>query len=174
MNCLKCGKEFDENIGNKPFSELANIQFDPHHISLAEDQRYCSKWCQRDAEDEEWNRLNPEEQERQLGYFGISIGAVATSKRMKKEKSFDLRDSKDTPLSKMERDKAMVKHIKQGNASDPALKREAEAIQREYEDKRKQKAKDRDLKELNQMRKDYGLMKNPELRKHYLQQGSGI
>ena len=99
--------------------------------------------------------------------FGIIIGSKKRSQDLKRNNSYDLRDVKNSPLSHMERDKVMVRMIHGGKASDKGLKREAESIQREHEDNRKSKMRQKDARELHEIRKDAGLLKDRRLRRQY-------
>ncbi len=164
-SCERCGKTFDEVLSKMSCGELQGAEYDGTLISTATDLRYCGKFCQKYAEDEAWQKMSKKEQQIYLGTFGISIGAISRSKRMKREQTVDMRDYKDTPLSRMERDKTMLKSIKSGHASDPALKRDAETIQREFEDRRKNRIREKDQRELHEMKKEYKLLPE-QLKRH--------
>ena len=167
--CEKCGTNYDEELSAMTFAELRDIDYDPKLLSDSSDIEYCSKKCQRQVNTEQFEAMSEDEK---AAFIGISVGSIANAKRMKRDKTFDLRDVKDSPINQMERDKAMVRQIKNGKASDPGLKKEAETIQREHESNRQQKIREKDKRELGQMRKDFGMMKNPELRKQYANEGS--
>ena len=89
--------------------------------------------------------------------FGIIIGGKSRDRHLKRSGNFDLRDTRDAPISKMERDRVMVRNIRDGKI-DRSLKRDAEIIQREHEAKRKEKNRENDKKELYNMKKEYGLL----------------
>lgn len=86
------------------------------------------------------------------------VDMLKKQKESNRKGTIDTRDVKDLPINKMERDRVMTRMIKDGKASDKGLKREAEAIQREHEQKRRERAREYDQQQLYQMKKEYGLL----------------
>ena len=64
-------------------------------------------------------------------------------------------DNKESSLSKMVKDKTMVNMIRNGNASDKGIKREALLIERENNTKRKTNWLDAKKKNLAKMKKEF-------------------
>lgn len=77
------------------------------------------------------------------------------SARGKDNNSVSVFDNKESSISKMMKDKAMVNMIRNGNASDKGLKREALAIERENNNKRKSNWLDGKKKNLAKMKKEF-------------------
>lgn|SRR3990167_1506758 len=89
--------------------------------------------------------------------FGIIIGGRKRERDLKRSGSYEIRDVKSSSFSKIERDPVMVRHIRSGKI-DNALKRDAVAIERENENNRKAKLREKDQKDLHEMKKEYGLL----------------
>lgn len=165
QECKVCRKEFDFELSKKSVIELREIRYDHNFITDARDEGFCSKWCEK-----KWHDEND------VDNFKAGLAQVMTPKpvmsptlgrevssrkvlnRELKRRGIVNTNDLDTPIKQMERDKTMVSMIKNGKAGDRGLKAEAIAISREYEDKRKKTVKEKDHKELFQMKKKYGLL----------------
>lgn len=171
QECKVCKKEFDLELSRKPIKEILDIGFNPLILTDSREDEFCSKWCEKKWHDENDEKVYVP------GHFEVSVMKPVISPTLGKEissKKVLNRELKrrgivntndlDTPIKRMERDKTMVSMIKNGKASDPGLKREAEAISREYEDKRKQFNRQKDSKELFEMKKKFKML--PEQRRH--------
>lgn len=88
------------------------------------------------------------------------VDMLKKQKEMRERNGFDLRDRSDLPINRMEKDRVMVRMIKDGKASDPGLKREADAIQREHERNRKAQMQGKDQRELRELRIRAGMRPN--------------
>lgn len=92
----------------------------------------------------------------------LSAGKEFTSRRalerhMKENGIVNRQDFSESPIVQMERDRVMTRMIREGKGSDRGIKREAEIIQREHENKRKRAYKEKDQRELKELKRKYGI-----------------
>lgn len=162
--CKVCEVEYDAETSKLTLNQLREVSYDPKLLTDSnEPDFYCSKWCEK---------KDAGEVAREEGLINVLIPQTVYSPTLGKEVSMGKRaekelarhgvvrtdDIKDSPMAQMQRDSKMVSMIKDGKGSDKGISREAHAIQREYESKRKQALRERDHKELYQMKKERGLL----------------